>query len=46
MEIPGPQGPLPVRRDALGYPSVRAADLEQGMFALGYLHATDCIGTP
>ena len=41
MEIPGPQGPLPVRRDALGYPSVRAADLEQGMFALGYLHATD-----
>jgi len=39
--LPGPDGPIPFTRDAWGYPSVRARDLRQGTYALGYLHAQD-----
>ncbi len=37
----GPDGPIAFKRDAWGYPSVRARDLREGTFALGYLHARD-----
>jgi penicillin amidase len=40
-EIPGPHGPIPFTRDALGYPAVRARDIAEGTYALGYLHARD-----
>lgn len=39
--LPGPRGPIAFERDSLGYPSVRARDLHEGTFALGYLHASD-----
>ena len=39
--LPGPRGPIAFERDSLGYPSVRARDLHEGTFALGYLHAND-----
>ncbi len=39
--LPGPQGPITYERDALGYPTIHAADLDQGTYALGYLHARD-----
>jgi penicillin amidase len=39
--LPGPNGPIEYERDALGYPSIRAASLAEGTYALGYLHATD-----
>jgi penicillin amidase len=39
--LPGPRGPIAFERDSLGYPSVRARDLLEGTFALGYLHASD-----
>jgi penicillin amidase len=40
-EIPGPRGPIAVTRDALGYPAIRARDLADGTYALGYMHARD-----
>jgi penicillin amidase len=39
--IPGPEGAIAFTRDAFGYPSVKARDLMEGTFALGYLHARD-----
>src|SRR4051812_47279841 len=39
--LPGPNGPIAFKRDSWGYPSVKARDLEDGTFALGYLHARD-----
>jgi penicillin amidase len=39
--LPGPNGAVAFTRDAWGYPSVRARDLREGTFALGYLHARD-----
>ncbi len=39
--LPGPAGAIAFERDAWGYPSVRARDLAEGTFALGYLHARD-----
>jgi penicillin G amidase len=39
--LPGPRGPIAYERDALGYPSVRARDIHEGTYALGYLHASD-----
>jgi penicillin amidase len=42
MELLGPNGAaIQYQRDQLGYPSVRAANLSEGTYALGYLHATD-----
>ena len=40
-EIRGPRGPISYTRDDLGYPAIAAESLEQGTFALGYLHARD-----
>ena len=40
-ELPGPSGPIEYQRDELGYPTVRATNLSEGTYALGYLHATD-----
>jgi penicillin G amidase len=37
----GPQGPIEYRRDDLGYPSVRARDLLDGIWARGWFHARD-----
>jgi len=39
--IPGPERAIGFSRDAWGYPSVKAHDLREGTFALGYLHARD-----
>lgn len=39
--LEGPRGPIHYERDELGYPSIRARDLNEGMYALGYFHATD-----
>ncbi|HEV8247765.1 MAG TPA: penicillin acylase family protein [Polyangiaceae bacterium] len=39
--LPGPNGPVSYERDALGYPTIHAADLREGSHALGYLHARD-----
>lgn len=39
--LPGPHGPIAYERDALGYPSIRARDVAEGTYALGYLHAQD-----
>ncbi len=39
--IPGPERAIAFTRDAWGYPSVKARDLREGTFALGYLHARD-----
>ncbi len=39
--IHGPRGPIPVERDAWGYPRVHARSREEGVFALGHLHGTD-----
>jgi penicillin G amidase len=39
--IPGPEREIGFTRDAQGYPSVKARDLLEGTFALGYLHARD-----
>src|SRR5262245_4583318 len=39
--LPGPNGPIDYERDTLGYPNIRARDLLEGTYALGYLHATD-----
>ena len=39
--IPGPAGAISFERDAWGYPTVKARDLREGTFALGYLHARD-----
>ncbi|HEX3853139.1 MAG TPA: penicillin acylase family protein [Polyangiaceae bacterium] len=40
-ELPGADGPIAFTRDAWGYPAVRARDLREGTYALGYLHARD-----
>jgi penicillin amidase len=40
-ELPGPEGPIEYQRDELGYPTIRAANLSEGSYALGYLHASD-----
>lgn len=40
-QIEGPRGPIPYERDALGYPSIRARDLLDAVYALGYLHGRD-----
>jgi penicillin amidase len=40
-ELPGPNGAVSFTRDAWGYPAVRARDLQEGTYALGYLHARD-----
>src|SRR3954453_18328887 len=40
-ELPGPNGAIPFTRDNWGYPAVKARDLREGTFALGYLHARD-----
>src|SRR5512140_1039843 len=39
--IPGPRGPISFERDALGYPRIRARDIDDGAFARGYFHALD-----
>jgi len=39
--IRGPHGAIPYTRDHLGYPTISAESLEQGTYALGYLHARD-----
>ena len=39
--LPGPHGPITYERDSLGYPTIRARDLHEGTYALGYLHASD-----
>ena len=39
--IAGAEGPIAFSRDAWGYPAVRARDLREGTYALGYLHARD-----
>ncbi|HEY3255430.1 MAG TPA: penicillin acylase family protein, partial [Polyangiaceae bacterium] len=39
--IPGPERKIDFTRDSWGYPSVKAHDLREGTFALGYLHARD-----
>ena len=39
--IPGPRGPISCTRDALGYPRIRARDVEDGAFARGFMHAMD-----
>ena len=39
--MPGADGPIAFTRDAWGYPAVRARDLREGTYALGYLHARD-----
>jgi len=41
MELPGPRGPIKVERDALGYPTIWARDLNEATWARGYMHATD-----
>lgn len=41
MNLPGPRGPIPISRDSLGYPTIRARDLEEATWARGYMHATD-----
>ena len=40
-ELPGTDRPIAFTRDAWGYPAVRARDLREGTYALGYLHARD-----
>lgn len=40
-QLPGPTGPIQYHRDALGYPTIRARNLAEGNYALGYLHALD-----
>ena len=39
--LPGPERSVAFTRDAWGYPTVRAHDVAEGTFALGYLHAHD-----
>ena len=39
--LPGPDRAIAFMRDAQGYPTVKARDLTEGTFALGYLHARD-----
>lgn len=39
--ISGPSGAIAYTRDASGFPALRARDLREGTFALGYLHARD-----
>ena len=39
--IPGPERAIAFVRDAWGYPTLKARDLREGTFALGYLHARD-----
>lgn len=39
--IPGPENAIAFTRDEWGYPAVKARDLREGTFALGYLHARD-----
>jgi len=39
--IPGPERTIAFTRDSWGYPAVKARDLREGTFALGYLHARD-----
>ncbi|HYQ43324.1 MAG TPA: penicillin acylase family protein [Polyangiaceae bacterium] len=39
--IPGPERAIAFTRDDWGYPAVKARDLREGTFALGYLHARD-----
>jgi penicillin G amidase len=39
--LPGADRPIAFTRDAWGYPAVRARDLREGTYALGYLHARD-----
>ncbi len=41
MELAGPNGPIRVERDPLGYPTIWARDLHEASWARGYLHATD-----
>ncbi len=41
QHLPGPNGEIAFTRDAWGYPAVRARDLHDGTYALGYLHARD-----
>ena len=41
QSLPGPERAIAFTRDAWGYPSVKARDLREGTFALGYLHARD-----
>lgn len=40
-KIPGPNGPIEYQRDELGYPSIRAQSLDQGIYALGFFHGWD-----
>lgn len=39
--IDGPRGPIPFTRDARGYPSIRARDELDGVYARAFLHAVD-----
>ena len=41
MQLPGPWGSIRVERDALGYPTIHAKDLNEATWARGYMHATD-----
>src|SRR5262245_17104379 len=40
-ELAGPHGPISYERDELGYPTIRARNMSEGNYALGYLHALD-----
>ncbi len=40
-ELPGPTGPIPYERDEWGYPTIRARNASEGLWARGYLHAVD-----
>lgn len=39
--IPGPSGPIRMKRDVWGYPTVWVHTLDEGAYARGYLHAMD-----
>lgn len=40
-EIPGLHGPITYERDEWGYPSLNVADIQEGAYARGYMHAQD-----
>lgn len=39
--LPGPRGGVRCTRDAWGYPTIQVRTVEEGLWARGYLHATD-----
>ena len=43
--LPGPAGPIPYTRDALGYPRLVARDRVEAAWARGWFHGTDRLAT-